>query len=377
MITMKLARLTARLGDVLREHDLCLDIDLPTGEALRLGDGEPSARVNIHSERAFKHLLSFQEDGLAEAYVRGELDVQGSFPHILECRAALTRIHRARCLARFAVPALFGQVFTNRIAIRRHYELDPDFYLSFLDRIWPAYSQGVYERPGESLSSAIERKFALATEALRLEEGDHVLEIGPGWGAYIRYVLARGMRITAITNSPSSRSYLDKAFVSPQLRVVGGDFLSFNPDERFNAITIMGVMEHLPQYGRVCHKIRTLLKPDGYAYIDASASRSKYAMSPFIYKHIFPYNHSFLHLGGFLKAASSARLELVSLNNDSDSYQRTLEAWAANLESNRDDLLTRFAEYDYRRFRLYLWGSAQAFKARVLQCYRLVLRIAK
>ena len=371
---MNLALLQQTFGKVLGEMNMAIEVILPSKETLTLGDGKRQATIAIHNNRAARNLILMNENGIIESYLHGDLDMEGSMQDILKCRGLLKKRHGLSWLTRFAFPALLGQVFTNRVAIRKHYELDPSFYLSFLNETYPAYTQGIYEKPDETLAIATERKFAFAAESCKIHKNSHLLEVGPGWGAYLKYLLPRGVRTTAITNSPQSKAYLESKYPTPQLQVIEADFLDYQPATKFDAVNIMGVIEHLPQYDQVCRKLCELLKPGGYAYLDASASKVKYEMSKFIYKHIFPYNHSFLHLDGFLDAAKKQGLELLSLHDDSLNYQRTIETWARNLESHREKLVSRFGEYDFRRFRLYLWGSALAMAEGNLQCHRIVLR---
>jgi cyclopropane-fatty-acyl-phospholipid synthase len=47
--------------------------------------------------------------------------------------------------------------------------------------------------------------------------------------------------------------------------------------------------------------------------------------------------------------------------------------WALNLEANKDCVQQAFGDFEYRKFRLYLWGAAYEFLARNLDCYRLIL----
>jgi cyclopropane-fatty-acyl-phospholipid synthase len=351
------------------------DLRLPSGDTISIGLKPANSIIVIRSAEAAKGLLALSEDRLAESYLTGELDIEGSFPDILKTRRMLKGRQSISWLARFVIPALIGQATANRIAIRRHYDLDPSFYLSFLDSIWPAYSQGIYVKTDDTLSSAIERKFEFATQSCKIGLGTHVLEVGPGWGAYMRYLQPKGPQITAITNSSSQRQYLAQMFPSPQITIVKGDFFSYQPAQRFEALTMMGVLEHLPQYKKVCRKLRSVLKPGGHAYIDASACETKYSMPAFIYEHVYPYNHSFMHLPSFLKAAKQEGIEVVSLDDDSKNYQRTIAAWVSNFESARSRLERNFEGYDVRRFRLYLWGSSTAFEEGAMQCYRLVLRM--
>ena len=135
----------------------------------------------------------------------------------------------------------------------------------------------------------------------------------------------------------------------------------------------MGVIEHLPDYSRVLRKFDSLLKPGGLVFLDGSAARKKYELSTFMVRHIYPGNHSFLVLDDFLNKLSKVPLELVELFSDRWSYFLTFRQWAQNLERSSDFLRAEFGEFEYRKFRLYLWGAAYEFLSRNLDCYRMVL----
>jgi cyclopropane-fatty-acyl-phospholipid synthase len=82
-----------------------------------------------------------------------------------------------------------------------------------------------------------------------------------------------------------------------------------------------------------------------------------------------------MHLDGFLRAVDLVKLQLVALHDDSESYWRTIKAWATNCDAHREALEKVYGSHQVRRFRMYLWGSAQAFETGALQCHRLVLRV--
>ena len=82
-------------------------------------------------------------------------------------RASSRRPPSAGAAWRFIEPMLFGQVYTNKRAISSHYNADPKMFLSFLDPVFPAYSQGVYAHDDEPLAKALERKFDWAHREMR------------------------------------------------------------------------------------------------------------------------------------------------------------------------------------------------------------------
>ena len=66
---------------------------------------------------------------------------------------------------------------------------------------------------------------------------------------------------------------------------------------------------------------------------------------------------------------------VLEIFNDRYSYFLTFQQWARNFDANRAFVVERFGEFNYRRFRLYLWGAAYEFLSRSLDCYRMVIHI--
>ena len=154
--------------------------------------------------------------------------------------------------------------------------------------------------------------------------------------------------------------------------IVLTDFYDFEPKEPFDAIVIMGVIEHLPDYEHVLKKVYRLLKPGGRVFLDGSAAKKKYELSTFMVRHFYPGNHSCLVLDDFLNKLSKTDFELMEVHNDRWSYSLTFKQWALNLEANKDYVQRAFGDFEFRKFRLFLWGGAYEF-ARNHDCYRLML----
>ena len=136
----------------------------------------------------------------------------------------------------------------------------------------------------------------------------------------------------------------------------------------------MGVIEHLPDYKKVLDKFVTLVKPGGKIFLDGSADKKKYDQSSYIVKYIYAGNHSYLVLHDFLEQLSHTPLEVLELLNDRVSYFLTAKQWAVNFDNNREAVVARFGEFNYRRFRLYLWGAAYEFLSGGMSCYRMILQ---
>jgi cyclopropane-fatty-acyl-phospholipid synthase len=350
-------------------------IEMPDGAKRSVGQGEPVFSVALHNDHAVKAVRTLDEADIAEAYLQGDMDLDGDMLKPFTLRSELDDSHPLVAAWRFVQPLMFGQVYTNKQAIASHYNLDPDLFLSFLDPVFPAYSQGIYESDDEPLAKALERKFDWAIEKCELGNGKRALEIGPGWGAFASHVLKSGIQYTGITNSEVSQSFLREklADFGDQFEILLTDFYDYEPDELFDAIVIMGVIEHLPNYEKVLRKFFRLLKPGGLVFLDGSAARKKYELSTFMVRYIYPGNHSFLVLDDFLNKLNKTEFECEEVHSDRWSYYLTFKQWAKNLEANKDATIKRFGDFEYRRFRLYLWGATYEFLSRNLDCYRLIL----
>jgi cyclopropane-fatty-acyl-phospholipid synthase len=341
----------------------------------RFGEGEPAVDILVHDRKGLAALGRLDELDICEAYMAGSLDVVGDMMRFVGLRGALSDSHPMNYLWRRIAPWIVGRFTANRQAIAAHYEFDNDFYLEFLDPMTRCYSQAVFERDDETLETAQSRKLNFAIDACDLKPGDRVLDVGGGWGSFTEHAGRRGIQVTALTISHQSERFMKDLVRRRQLpaRVLNQDFLRYDSPKPFDAIVILGVMEHLPDYPAVLKRLLRLLKPGGRVYLDASAFREKYVKPTFVSRYIFPGDHSYFCLHDFLAAAAKTPLDVLAVYNDRHSYYLTCKAWAENLEAARDEIIRRWGEALYRRFRLYLWGSAFAFLNRGMEAYRVVL----
>ena len=361
-----------RLADQIK---IPFEIRLWGDHSYRFGNGEPAVEVLVKDRDGLAALSGLDELKICEAYMAGSLDVVGDMLGFVSLRGMLSDHHRLHMIWRRMTPLFVGREHTDRLAIASHYDFDNEFYLVFMDPT-RCYSQAVFERDDESLEAAQHRKLNFAIDSCQLKPGDRVLDVGGGWGAFTEHAGRLGIEVTSLTISSHSEAYLTDLIQRLQLsgRVVNQDFLDYTTPEPFDAIVILGVMEHLPNYSAVLRQFQRLLKPGGRVYLDASAFREKYSKPTFVSRYIFPGDHSYFCLHEFLTVLAEMPLEMLVVYNDRHSYYLTCKAWAEKLEAARDEIISRWGETLYRRFRLYLWGSAYAFLSRGMDAYRMVLQ---
>jgi cyclopropane-fatty-acyl-phospholipid synthase len=363
------------------DHLPPFEVQLPDGRSVPLGrPGTPAFRVRLRSGRGARAFASLDELAIAVAYLNEDIDVEGDFLAALDVRASLTDRHPYESLKRFVRPLLLGQVRSNKQWVPQHYDHGNDFYFAFLDRAHRLYSQALYTAEDETLEQAAENKLRYVLDVCRLGPGSRVLEVGGGWGSFGSYAAARGIDVTMLTISHEQFAYLSELGSTDRpgrLRAVYDDIFTFAPAEQYDAIVLLGVMEHLPDYPRLFRKFEQLLRTNGRLYMDFVANRTKFEVSTFTYRHVFPGNHTPVVLPQLLSAANGTSFEPIALHNDRHSYFLTLQAWARNLEAAGPELVQRFGAATYRLFQLYLWGGAhQMHRDGTLESYRVVFQRA-
>jgi cyclopropane-fatty-acyl-phospholipid synthase len=368
-----LGRFASQYSDVTTPFEVVM----PDGALQRFGKGAPTFRLTIRNKNGLRAVSSLDEGRIAESYLAGDIDIDGDMLKPFELRGSMKDFHLLTEAWRYIQPLLFGQVHTNRKAISSHYDIDSEFFLAFLDPRTPCYTQGVYENADETLDVATLRKFDYAFEKLKLKPGDRILEVGPGWGAWFEYASARGVKCTGISISKESIRFLTEKgkTLGHDWELIESDLFDYTPAIKYDAIVIMGVIEHLPDYLRVLEKFMTLVKPGGRIFLDGSACTKKYELSSFMVKYIYPGNHSFLVLDDFLNKVGKTPLQVEEIFNDTWSYYLTFVQWAKNLDAHKDFLVSKFGDFNFRRFRLYLWGATYEFLTRSLTCYRMIIRL--
>jgi cyclopropane-fatty-acyl-phospholipid synthase len=369
------SRTGERLLRLLDGAGVACEVQLPSGEVVRCGEGTPRFRAVFHSDRVLRR--AFDEFALGRAYVEGELDLEGDLWSVLEVRGRLQQRARLGLLLRFLGNLfLIAPTRLNKKSIAFHYNFGDDFYHSFIDTRYHFYSHGIFHSDAETLEESSEHKLETMFASLRLEPGMRLLDIGGGWGGVTRYCGARGIHVTSLTLAQDSyryiRNLLDTTGLPGELHLQ--DFLEHRPEKPYDAIVIYGVIEHIPNYRRFCARAWECLAPGGRIYMDASASKEKYLMSAFTRHYIWHGTHTFLALPDVLQELLWHGFEIEEVKRETRDYELTMRHWAERFDAARDFIVERWGEKVYRAFRVYLWGGCRAMHTDDLQAYHVVAR---
>ena len=344
----------------------------------RIGDGEPGFAVHLRNGRGSRALATLDELTIAEAYVRGDIELEGDVVRAMWLRQLLADDNFWLKAWRRLQPALVGRERLNPRWIAKHYD-SGNIQLYATDRTYRAYTPGIYESDDDTLEESTRRKYDFARESLRLAPGAEALDVGHGWGGFIQYSAEHGIRVEGITLSNDQLAYVRRLIAERRLDATATyqDFFTYAPGKRYDGITVMGVIEDLSDYPRVLAKLAGLLKPGGRVYLDFAAGKVPFGTSSFITKHVWPGTFRMTYVPELMAALDRSPLQLVGLYNDRRNYY----LWARNghqrwLE-NREEVIRQAGEEPWRLFRLLFAGTAGVMSdpTYAVTAYRMVLEL--
>jgi cyclopropane-fatty-acyl-phospholipid synthase len=351
-------------------------------------------------------VLPPSEARLADAFVRGRIDVEGDLSeatqlrHIMRARlaspGALVRLARhALALPRREPKPPPGprmsrmrsvrwsrkhSLARDGAAIRSHYDVGNEFYALWLDRQM-VYSCAYFDSGIDDLDTAQGAKLDLICRKLRLRAGELFLDIGCGWGGLVRHAVRHfGVRALGITLSPSqaalARERVQADGLESQCAIAVLDYRQLPLDTRFAKIASVGMFEHvgprrLAEYFKTVHE---LLQPGGlflnHGIVRVPSTddhhqvlRRLFWREGFIDRYVFP-DGRLVTLGDTVVAAETAGFETRDVESLREHYIRTLRLWVKRLEASREEAMRVAGDVTYRTWRLYMAGAAEAFASR-------------
>jgi len=306
----------------------------PDGEVTQLGAGEPTMEVLIRNRAGLDAVASLNELAIAEAYMRDDIDFEGDFFQIMGLRYLLQERNWAITAWAQVQPLLVGRTRVNPKWIAKHYDTKNVQTLA-LDRNFFVYTPGIYDGEDDTLEAGAERKLEYAFSGLGLKAGDSLLDVGCGWGGFLRYCARRGVEVTGITLSRHQLDFTRARLGDDGLdaTVTYQDFFTYAPGRRFDAVSMMGVLEDLSDYDRTMRHLKTLLTPGGRVYSDFAATKQRFGIASTITKHVWPGTFRMVYMPQLTKAVADHGFEVVTLANDRVNYglwcRKVHERWVA------------------------------------------------
>ncbi|MEZ5752190.1 MAG: cyclopropane-fatty-acyl-phospholipid synthase family protein [Paracoccaceae bacterium] len=360
-----------------------LDLVLPDGRRFRAEGSRPGrhAEIRLHHPDAFARLVREGDLGFSEAYLEGwwdTPDLQALMDLVFHDNPALLDDFTGAALVR-AYERLRHWLRRNsreqaRKNISYHYDLGNDFYAAWLDETM-TYSSALFLTGQESLETAQTQKYAALVDSLGVAPGDHVLEIGCGWGGFAEYAAReRGLRVTGLTISKEQHRFATERMarqgLSDRVSIVMRDYR--DETGQYDGIASIEMFEavgeqYWPAYFTTVHD---RLKSGARATIQViTVPNERFARYrknvDFIQKFIFP-GGMLISPERFAQEAGAARLRGVGQLDFAESYSITLRRWHESFTRRWEEIQQMGYDTRFRRmWDFYLTSCAAAFHTRV------------
>lgn len=355
-----------------------LVISLPDGRhfAVRGINPSPQAVINVKNNDLFARILRDGHIGFAEAYIDGWWDtpeLQVLMDVLNAGNDAMFEAFRGAGLVRAYEKVRFWLQSNSRRQARKnisfHYDLGNEFYQLWLDETM-TYSSALFDGRDMPLADAQQAKYAALFDQLGVEAGDHVLEIGCGWGGFAEYAAKKGVHVTGLTLSHEQLKFaqdrLDRqglghmvTFKLQDYRDETGVYDGIASIEMFEAVG----EKYWPIYFETVKKCLKVGKRACLQVITIADERFEtYRKNvDFIQKYIFP--------GGMLPSPTALRAQAISANLSVEGsiefgqcYSKTLRIWHEKFNETWDHSEQLGFDNRFKRiWNFYLTSCAASF----------------
>lgn len=345
--------------------DPCL-VQFWDGDVEQYGKGAANFRVILREPIPKSEIIGDPSLAFGEAYMHGKIEIEGSIRDVIESlyNNKDSFLHQSPAYLKLA-KLISNGIKKSKKNAQFHYDIGNDFYSLWLDETL-TYSCAYFESPEDTLVQAQKNKIEHILSKLNLHEGQHLLDIGCGWGELI-ITSAQKYRVKALGITLSQEQHdkvltrIDNENLTGLVDVQLLDYREIK-DRTFDRIVSIGMLEHvgkenLEQYFATVHR---LLADEGISLLHTITGRAEVHTNPWIDKYIFPGGY-IPTLSELIKHMENYEFYLYDVESLRNHYTSTLEHWAQNFEQVLPLIQKTKDDTFIRMWRLYLNSAAASF----------------
>ncbi len=340
-------------------------------------DGPRPFDVRIHDERVFGRILSGGTLAAGESYMEGLWDCTAIDELVARLLAA--RVDRSFQFDLEALTYIIASRFKNLQSKKRasqvadaHYDKHDPIIRGFVGK--PVVYTCGYWKDARTLPEAQIAKLDLVCRKIGLKPGDHILDIGCGYGAFAKYA-AEKYGASVVGTTISSKGQI--AFAKEHTRGLPVEIRSEDYRDtkgKFDHIVSIGMFEAVgpKNFRTYFEKAAELLKDDGIFLLHTiGGPRSVNTTDPWIHKYIFP--NGVLPSESQIRRAVDGVFAIKDWHRFGKDYDKTLMAWMKNLDGRASSIKQMYGDTDYRMWRYYLLSCAGSFRAGLNDLWQIAL----
>ncbi len=345
----------------------------------KVGEGEPTFTVSLKKAIPMQELLKSTSIALGEAYMDGNLEIQGDLYEALD--------HFLGQMGKFSTDqkALKKLIHTSvskknqEKEVTSHYDIGNDFYKLWLDDTL-SYSCAYFKNPDDTLYQAQVNKVDYILKKLHLEEGMSVLDIGCGWG----FLLIKAAKEYKIHGTGITLSHEQYAEFQRRIKAEGlEDYLTVElmdyrnlPEmgKQFDRVVSVGMVEHVGRenYQLFNDCVNQVLKDGGVYLLHFISALKEYPGDAWIKKYIFP-GGVIPSLREMVSTMAEDNFHVLDVENLRLHYNKTLLCWSKNYREHIEEVKKMFDQRFIRMWGLYLAACAATFHNGIIDLHQILV----
>lgn len=358
------------------ENPFCVEIN---GKEHFIGEGEPAFKVKFNKELSIIELMKSTSLAFGEAYMKGELLIEGDLYHALDC--FLGQMSKFQTDKKSLRKLIFSSNSkrNQKKEVSSHYDIGNDFYQLWLDESL-SYSCAYFENESDSLLEAQQKKIDRILKKLDLKPGMKLLDIGCGWGSLLIQA-AKEYNITGVGITLSQEQYngftkrIKEEGLLSQIAVKILDYRDLQKQKwLFDRVVSVGMIEHVGRdnYDLFLSNVSAVLKPKGIFLLHFISALKEYPGDAWIKKYIFP-GGMVPSLREVIHLCSEHNFYTIDVESLRRHYNKTLLHWDHNFNNHREEIENMMGIEFTRMWDLYLCACAATFHNGIIDLHQILI----